>query len=279
MRRISILLASAIVVLGLSGTVAHAQGSRNAGIQPININPKGLGSTVGQNPNQNNNNNAARAQQDLNRLNSMQRMLMPNALNQQQQLQQQQAGGAPGAMAGVLTGTERFLRENREPGSFVGAADPMEFIGASTEAMEIIAPPAEDLLPMLETLPETLNTPAPAAPSPQRPYEPRMVVGFDFAPPPSPAISAVLTDQLRALPGIDPANRIEVSVAMGIATLRGEAVSERDRALAERLLMFEPGISAVKNELKVRPLAAAPTANPPAARPPAERSPSDRNFR
>jgi hypothetical protein len=43
-----------------------------------------------------------------------------------------------------------------------------------------------------------------------------------------------------------------VSVEGATATLRGEVASERDRTLAERLVLFEPGIDSVRNELKVR---------------------------
>jgi osmotically-inducible protein OsmY len=204
------------------------------------------------------------------------------AQDQQNQPNQQNQGQGQGQAAGanrvgVLTGSERFWRENRRPGEFVGASsqETSQFIGAQSSATEIVAPAAEDLPAKQTPDASQVNLPAAGmAARAQRPYEPRLVVGFEVPAQPAPQFNAALVARLKALPGLHPANRIEVSVAAGTATLRGEVASERDRALVEQLLLFEPGISAVRNALTVKP----PSQSPSGSRL-AEPSPSDRGWR
>lgn len=80
-------------------------------------------------------------------------------------------------------------------------------------------------------------------------YYPRVEVGF--APPQrdTQALSAGLTRQVQACHSLRLTSPVEVSVEGQTATIRGAVASERDRALAERLVLFEPGISAVRNLL------------------------------
>jgi osmotically-inducible protein OsmY len=204
------------------------------------------------------------------------------AQDQQNQPNQQNQGQGQGQAAGanrvgVLTGSERFWRENRRPGEFVGASsqETSQFIGAQSSATEIVAPAAEDLPAKQTPDASQVNLPAAGmAARAQRPYEPRLVVGFEVPSQPAPQFNAAVLARLKALPGLHPANRIEVSVAAGTATLRGEVASERDRALVEQLLLFEPGISAVRNALTVKP----PSQSPSGSRL-AEPSPSDRGWR
>lgn len=66
-------------------------------------------------------------------------------------------------------------------------------------------------------------------------------------------VNSLLTGRLeKALPG-GSSNRIAVSVAGDAAIVRGAVASERDRKLAELMLLFEPGIDRVQNLLEVRP--------------------------
>lgn len=192
-----------------------------------------------------------------------------NPQNPQNQQNQGQGAGGPANRVGVLSGTERFLRENRRPGEFVGAdsEDASRFVGAQTSGEEIVAPPAEDLPARPSPDASQVNVPvAGAAARAQRPYEPRLAVGFEVPAQSVSQVNAEMVRRLKAIPGLHPANRIEVSVAGGIATLRGEVASERDRVLSGQLLLFEPGISEVRNALTVRP--PAPSESRPAVRPP-----------
>ena len=195
-----------------------------------------------------------------------------NQPNQQNQQNQGQGAGGPANRVGVLSGTERFLRENRRPWDFVGASsdDASKFVGAQTGGEEIVSPAAEDLLPQAAPNANSVNAPiAGAGARAQRPYEPRLAVGFEVPAQSGAQVNAEMARRLKAIPGLHPANRIEVSVEGGIATLRGEVASERDRALSEQLLLFEPGISEVRNALTVKP--PAPSESRPAVRPPIDK--------
>ena len=97
-------------------------------------------------------------------------------------------------------------------------------------------------------------------------YAPRLRVAFDYAGEAEGEVNSRLTGRLeKALPG-GATNRIAVSVAGDAATVRGAVASERDRKLAELMLLFEPGIVRVRNQLQVRP-ADLPRPPPPAPNP------------
>lgn len=156
------------------------------------------------------------------------------------------------ASVGTVQGTERFLRMNRQGEGFIGAdfRDRRRFIGArpgTTTSTRPILPPVQ----LERAVPQTQAV----VPARRRGgmYDPPLEVGFDYGAAARQGVSAALAQHLRSSPALDPANRIEVSVEGTTATLRGEVVSERDRALAEQLVLFEPGVYAVRNELRVRP--------------------------
>lgn len=180
---------------------------------------------------------------------------------------------------GVLQGNERFLRGNRKAGEFVGKdKGDSGFVGAQSEAEGIVAPAVDDAAAAKKADPNrvnAVNVPAAAAGRAARRYEPRLAVGFQQLAKPMETVNVELGRQLKSIPGLHPANQYEVSVAGRVATLRGTVASERDRTLAESLLLFEPGIGSVRNELQVK----TPSANPPGANPPASDSPSDRGWR
>lgn len=174
--------------------------------------------------------------------------------------------------ASLLRGNERFLRPPRRPGEFVGtdARDRREFVGVQpSEGGETVAPAVGPVVAA-----RAAQVAGTAMPLGRRAgaYEPRLVVGFAAASSPPGELSETLTRRIRSIPGLDPANRIEVSVEGRKAVLRGEVVSARDRALAEQLILFEPGIYAVRNDLKVVARPATPPAARPAESPPLERS-------
>jgi hypothetical protein len=104
----------------------------------------------------------------------------------------------------------------------------------------------------IERGPAVNTTPASSVNRATGAYEPRLAVGFDVPSRPRDRLSEDLTRRLRSVQTLDPSNRIEVSMEGRTAVLRGEVASERDRALLELLIHFEPGVSDVRNELKVR---------------------------
>ncbi len=154
---------------------------------------------------------------------------------------------------GTLNFNERFIRGNRRPGEFVGtdARDRRNFVGSQQLHTGRVRPTIPRMRPSPTT--DANRTPAPSSVTRSGVYEPRLSVAFDVTPPPAEAVAEDLARLLRAAPTLQASDQIAVSVEGRVATLRGEVASERDRLLAERLILFEPGIDSVRNELKVRP--------------------------
>lgn len=160
-------------------------------------------------------------------------------------------------MAGTsLQGNERFLRNNRRAGDFVGSdvRERKGFVGTQQTGATPTQGPAVGRIvrPRAPVVAGALAAAAAArraAPG----YQPRLAVGFEVPQAAPDEFTATVARQLAAIPGLHPADQIEVSVADGIATLRGTVVSERDRSLIGALLLLEPGISSVRNDLKVTP--------------------------
>ncbi|MHB8862100.1 MAG: BON domain-containing protein [Pirellulaceae bacterium] len=156
---------------------------------------------------------------------------------------------------GSLQGNERFLRQNRRATDFVGndVRELQRFVGALQARALGLIPPATQGLTRRVDRSETINQPLPP-PRPGAPYPPRMEVSFPTLPVPAaqqPSRRALDTlARSHQMPG---ASRIEVLMEGRTAILQGEVLSEADRDLAEILLTFEPGISAIRNELQVNP--------------------------
>jgi len=182
-------------------------------------------------------------------------------------------GGSTSATGGVgtLNFNERFIRGNRRAGNFVGgdSRDRRGFVGSqqggqTTRSRPVITVPRS-------TAPDANRTASAARRARSGMYEPRLSIAFDVTRPTEEATAEDLAHLLSASPGFQSSNRFEVSVEGGIATLRGEVASERDRTLAERLVLFEPGIDSVQNELKVTRLPPIPAAPRPSSPTPKSR--------
>lgn len=181
------------------------------------------------------------------------------------------AGGNPGAAAedvGKITGTERFLREARTAGDFVGrsGSDAGSFVGAQTGAAEAeIRSAIEGQIVRTETNPalnRLLNVPQVRAGM----YAPRLKLGFEPLALPAPRVEQSAA-KLTLSTAIQSSGPIQVTMAGRTATLRGAVASEHDKRLAGLMLLFEPGISKVENELTVAPAALQAEAIPTPASP------------
>lgn len=153
---------------------------------------------------------------------------------------------------GTLNFNERFIRGNRRTGNFVGgdSRDRRGFVGSqqggqTTRSRPVITTPRS-------AAPDANRTASAARRGRSGMYDPRLSIAFEVTRPTEEEVAESLARLLTASPGFQSANRFEVSVEGGIATLQGEVASERDRTLAERLILFEPGIDSVRNELKVK---------------------------
>ncbi len=166
----------------------------------------------------------------------------------------------------------RFIRGNRDAGDFVGSdlGDSQTFVGMQQTDIEADLSSAVDELLIEETPDVNLGT-QPVIPPRMLLNAPRLQVGFDFTPRQPDVVSAQLTRRVGLTLSSDASNRIEVSMEDGVAILRGEVVSERDRKLAGILVGFEPGVARVRNEIQLATAAPAPARQPLLPPPPEPR--------
>jgi osmotically-inducible protein OsmY len=173
-------------------------------------------------------------------------------------LRPQPSPGVSGSV-GVLR-NQRFVRGNRQRTDFVGAdrVDARQFVGLQQSGTAGAVRSAVAGLAAGDTS-TAVNQPRRSAPA-QRPYDPRLEVGFAFPQSSAETVESRITRQLASrLPGI------EVAVLERTAILRGVVASEEDRQLAELLAGFESGVSRVENQLRVVGSRGAPPPPPPPA--------------
>ncbi len=156
---------------------------------------------------------------------------------------------------GTLQGTERYLRRNKRPTDFVGSdgREARRFVGALQAHARGTAPSSLQGLTRRIDRSETMNQPV--APAPRgRMYYPRLELSLE-----APLVGATdhpvrrALDTLARSPHVNGASRIAVSMVGRTAILQGEVPSAKDLEVAELVLLFEPGISEIQNELTVNP--------------------------
>jgi hypothetical protein len=76
---------------------------------------------------------------------------------------------------------------------------------------------------------------------------------FEVNAPPDATLSSAVTQRLAQSMRLPTGAPLAVSVQGGTAVLRGSVATSHDRALAEQLVLLEPGIVRVANELEVAP--------------------------
>ncbi|MGB0597694.1 MAG: BON domain-containing protein [Rubripirellula sp.] len=170
---------------------------------------------------------------------------------------------------GQITGTERFLRQNRGRAAFVGAdrSERDGFVGSQqAQTSDTILSSTAGLNPPADRL-RLINRPMRSAKKGEM-HLPKIVLGFE-----RPIDGELITPHdgvtARAQRAVRLASNslIEVSVQGRTAMLRGWVASESEKRLAETLILFEPGISEVVNAIRVQ--------GPPIPIPP---PPPDRPF-
>jgi hypothetical protein len=176
---------------------------------------------------------------------------------------------------GSVPTNARFLRQNRSAETFVGsgAQAASHFVGAENSAttsqtavtdfrsQRAAAAANRQVQAALATPPSHLTI-----------YPPRLEISFEHPGLPTGTLSTLLSERLRGCPAIHATAPIEVLLAGRTAIVRGAVASGRDRSLAQQLLLFEPGVSVVQNELKIQALPPQPspaaTTSLPARTPP-----------
>lgn len=158
--------------------------------------------------------------------------------------------------AGGITGSERFLRDRRQPGAFVGSDQATtRFVGSGAVIESGRVQSAVESLPPAADQATTINRRlAPAGPS--QPYAPRLILALD----PSTTSGAdnhvetidpnVQTrhELTKVLARIGP-NSIDVHIEQRVAYVTGRVDTEHQRALAVLLVGMQPGISQVVDQI------------------------------
>lgn len=157
----------------------------------------------------------------------------------------------------------RFMRGNRQPGSFVGSnsRDMARFVGGVQDDMnsDNWNPSGGSYSPgMSDGYPRSRrnfnqNQQGDQAPAPQNGPAIRTTYRVAFSHPQRDAdqLSMSLTQRLARAQGLQAQTPIRVELRGRTAILRGVAATERDRLLAEQLIRLEAGIATVKNEIVV----------------------------
>lgn len=170
----------------------------------------------------------------------------------------QGAGPTAPSVTSVASPDARFMRKNRTANNFVGIdpGDVKKPVGMSQAPLIGNNQPAA-MDAVERRVPESLVNPTRQAPPRTRMYEPKLSIGFRQPPRSAEQITESLQNQLQYLNRLDPSMRIQMTVVGETAHLQGEVSSEEERALIEQLMLFEPGISSVRSDLRV------PVADPP----------------
>ena len=168
--------------------------------------------------------------------------------------------------AGSLSGDERFLRENRQPGAFVGA-DTADAVNLRSQMQ---GQQQQNFGNLFQNLFGNTNI------QNQNPRtQLRIPISLGFAPRPiaTGQVATTFTARLTRLPEFHATGPVEVTMEGRTAVLRGTVASEADRELAEDLAMLEPAVRAVRNELVVDPAATTEEIPTPATLTPAPPTP------
>ncbi len=166
---------------------------------------------------------------------------------------------------GQITGSERFLRENRGRASFVGAdrSEGQSFVGSEqARTSGVIVSSTAGINPPPDRS-NQINRPLPQ-PRRGQMYLPkiRLELGDQTSGTARVAVDSV-TARVQKSAQLASQYRIAVSVEGRTAILRGAVASENEKALAATLALFEPGISRVENQLSVQPDPFAPRSELP----------------
>lgn len=160
------------------------------------------------------------------------------------------------AESDVLTGGERFLRDNRNPRQFIGGA-PADggFVGMIEASDPVNAAAQTGPLPVPGVRPDRsaiINRPI----NPRRPnslLSPQLSLG-DWQSSQTSVGNAVHTQaSLERLLKTRFSTQFEVSVVGSMATLHGVARDQEQRQLVEIMTAMEPGINGIQNQIVVNP--------------------------
>jgi len=165
-------------------------------------------------------------------------------------------------VAGQISGDERFLRDNRDPGQLVGGSTQgVGSLRGQTDGGQGTSGGASGFSSRSQ-FSNFMNSRAFGSTRQQRQQlRVPLRIGPNSFPFSAPA-TAITTgpnlrvqDRLARLPQLKNAGSLKVEMEGQVAVLRGEVASQHERDLVGRLVLLEPGIADVRNELRVGPSA------------------------
>jgi len=184
--------------------------------------------------------------------------------------------------AGELGGNERFVRDNRQPGAFVGAdtADTSNFFsvlagsglggqgGLLSGGLGGNRSQGGLLSGGLGTnrANRFSQTSSRLGGRGRSTFTAALSIGFEYPKPAAAEVSTRLQERLARIAQIRRLTPLVVTFHGRTAVLRGAVATEHDREMVARLARMEPGVREVQNELTV----GAPPTGPPAAPKPEE---------
>jgi hypothetical protein len=155
---------------------------------------------------------------------------------------------------GQTTGSERFMRGNRQQGNFVGSdiSEVTQLFSnltagrAGTDGAGNFGPQQRGRQGDFDNLQQGNNTSSQIVPH-------RLVVSFPYRQPriSLPTANSAGEITIRGLARVQSRGPVRVELQDRTAVLRGVVATNHDRALAEQLALLEPGISRVENQLTV----------------------------
>jgi len=147
---------------------------------------------------------------------------------------------------------DRFLNSDRTSTGFVGAASPGQtpFVGAGNAAQTGTATTTSAVVGLREEAAPPVNVPRTRTAAGI--YDPKLTVGFQFQRPnESKQSSAAARPRTIQNYATTRGLSLEVSPDGTTAHLEGSVESPKQRRLAELIVLFEPGIETVVNDLTV----------------------------
>lgn len=145
----------------------------------------------------------------------------------------------------------RFMRENRSSSDFVGGNDTRKPVGVINTGPRTPGSQPAALEVTERRVPENLVNPPRQPLGRSRMYEPRLSVAFTAVPRSTDQVELNLAKLVAEFAQRDPGIQATASVTGETVRLQGEVSSEQQRVLIEQMMLFEPGISSVQNDLKV----------------------------
>jgi hypothetical protein len=172
------------------------------------------------------------------------------------------------ANVGQVTGAERFLRNNRQPGQFVGSdsADAQNFFSQ-------LANQSQNNNQQRRNNNNPNNGQNNANRQVVSKARVQTSIGFNFVAPTGTNIAATLQQRLEKSPRIVRHGPISVRIEGRTAVLSGTVATEHDRVLAAQVARLEAGVAEIRNELVTAPIATPPVPQPPQASPSAAPAP------